>query len=924
MYEPAFHLKTAKLFTARLVLGVWCCVTAPHALAQSEQLKSDSTRTSDQKHYIYIQDGHLSEVITQISRIYDINILFSTELIVGENTNIIIGTYSLDEVLDQALKVTPFTYQFVDASTVAIVANRSKSPSTSPIQTVISPHLSTSEENQKLRLNQIVVTGTRVRDRSAYASLAPIDIIDGAHIRANVSDELSDGLARNLPSFTAYRYPLSDGLIFNRPTGLRSLNSEHTLVLVNGKRRHKSAFLESTNGHAVDLSQIPLNIIERVEVLRDGASAQYGSDAIAGVINVILDDNVEQSVFVQTSQYYEGDGTSLRAGIRSGKAFANHSFFNFDLEAFGSNSTSRSRQRQDAIEFEIAHPEIDLPDPVQRWGKPHRKGVRFATNLKSYLSDDLLFYSFTNLNLTEGSSDLNWRNPDTNRAYNQSDEFPNFTLNSIYPKGFTPTFGMNDTDIAIFAGFKNTPADIPNVLAWDFSVGMGQNTIDYFLHRSINASLGPQSPTSFKPGTLQQSELVSNFDVSYQLPLGFNTENLNIAAGLEARTDAYRVKAGDPASYAIGPGILNDLPPGSNGFPGYTQQQAINVSEVSSAAYFDTEVPLTPHWTLGFATRIENSNTYDNNLTGKLSSRYSITPELALRATYSTGFHAPTQGQLYSERTFQSLDVETLDILTSGRLASTSPVAHIVSQRDDIDITPLRPELSNNYSIGFSYTTHNDSSFTADFYQINVEDRLSLTNALVLTPQERAAISQIEDFKNIDISTVNFLQNNMNTRTRGIDLVASKAIALKTVQLDLTAAYNFNETRVLDLNSLENTLLRLRTENQTPKQRASISANVFNDAWSLTGRLRYYGPWKYDSSSEVGAPLQTFGEELIFDLSFSYDLSYSTNLQFGVENLFNNYPDEASYQSNRGLIYSRNAPYDTDGGVAYIKLKFKK
>ncbi len=922
MYELSLRLEVLKSISASLALGIWCCASISPAMAQIEPSSPAADMTSDVKNYVYIQNDDLSEVLTKLSHIYDTNILFSSEELSGKTANIVIGSFTLSEVLTTILEPQNLEFVHVDINSIAIIPSNQPAPEIIPFQKAQKSR--SFHPPKTLRLNQIVVTGTRAPNRSIFSSLAPIDIIQGSHIRANISDDLSDGLARSLPSFTAYRYPLSDGLIFNRPTGLRSLNAEHTLVLVNGKRRHKSAFLESTNGHAVDLSQIPLNIIERVEVLRDGASAQYGSDAIAGVINVILDEDVEQSLFLQTSQYYEGDGTSIRAGIRSGKAFFDQSFFNFDLEAFGSEPTSRSRQRQDALDFEAAHPEIELPDPVQRWGKPHRKGVRLATNLKSYLTPKLIFYNFANLNLTEGSSDLNWRNPDTNRAFNESDAFPNFSLNTIYPKGFTPNFGVNDTDISIFAGLKNDSISNTGTINWDFSLGYGQNTIDYFLRHSINASLGPNSPTSFTPGTLQQTELLSNLDVNYQIPLPNNDKNISIAAGLEARSDGYRVKAGDLASYAIGSGIVDDLPPGSNGFPGYTQQQAIKVSEVSSAAYIDTEIPLTSRWTLGFATRFENSKAYDNNFTGKLSSLYQVTPEFLFRTTFSTGYHAPTQGQLYSERTNQSLDVETLDVLTNGRIAPTSPIAKIVSKRDDVSIIPLRPETSENFSFGFAYNLDHQISVTADLYQINVDDRLSLTNSLVLTGEERAAVSQIDGFKNIDISTVNFLQNNMNTRTRGLDIVTSKFFELETAQLNLTAAYNYNETRVLDLNSIENTLLRLRTENQTPTHRASVSAELSKDKWSITGRLRYYGPWRYDASSNIDDPLQTFGEEFIFDLSLSYDLNNSLYLQAGVENLFNNYPDEASYQSNRGLIYSRNAPYDTDGGVAYIKLKYSK
>ncbi|GAA0341273.1 hypothetical protein GCM10009092_02250 [Bowmanella denitrificans] len=310
--------------------------------------------------------GSFEQAISQISALFNANILYPAGLLSQQQTPAINGQYNFRQALALLLSEQPVQVQWLNAQSVILTATTQDKQ----------PRSDVSPQQSAQAMDEIIVTGTRVAARTRYDSMSAIDILttpDGTG-----SQDLLNTLAFYLPSFTAFRLPLNDGRIFNRSFGLRGLNSDHTLILVNGKRRHRSAFVETEDGHPIDLSKIPSNAIKRIEVMRDGASAQYGSDALAGVINVILEDGEQSAGFAQYGQYFQGDGVNWRGGMRLGWQDTNEDFSMLSLSGYRNAPTSRGTQPQDARIFAQQHPELKVPDPVQRWGLPEQEGLQLA------------------------------------------------------------------------------------------------------------------------------------------------------------------------------------------------------------------------------------------------------------------------------------------------------------------------------------------------------------------------------------------------------------------------------------------------------------------------------------------------------------------------------------------------------------------
>jgi len=750
----------------------------------------------------------------------------------------------------------------------------------------------------------VVVTGTREANRTVFESLAPVDVLNEEAIQDSASSEIGDALAQIVPSFNVQRLPLADGLVFVRPATLRNLSPDQTLVLLNGKRLHRSALLGSRGAQAPDFGQIPSFAVQNIQVLRDGASAQYGSDAIAGVVNVILDDTPGYRAFAQYGQYYEGDGATTRVGGRAGYEIGAGGVLSLTAEYTTSDATSRSRQRPDAIALQVANPTLQVPNPVQRWGQPDLEALRLAFNFETAVGNALRAYAFGTYGQGEGVSDFNWRNPaGTPNVYNPSTAFPGFNVRTLYPAGFTPIFGQEDQDYQLVGGLKG---DLDDTFSWDVSVSYGSNEIEYSLSNTINASLGPQSPTAFKPGTLGQSELNLNADFVYRLDAGL-AKPVNVAFGAERRIETYEVTAGDPASYAIGPGAATGLAPNSNGFPGFSPKQAGEFDQSSHAAYVDIEAPVTEQWTAAAAVRYEDFSEFGSTTDYKVSTRYAFTDDFAARASFSTGFRAPTPGQLFSTSTTQGLDTVTLLVFNSGRLSPSDPLA--ISR----GAKPLKPEESEALSAGFTWRTDIGLSGSVDAYRVDVTDRFSQSATLpvpVGTP-------------NPDRFTgVSFFVNAFDTSTEGVDVTVSYETPIGPGTFNGVFAYNYNETTVEGgtASIVTNAQQRRVFEEGRPQQNATASATYRVGPFEGQARARYYGNWTDSTGNTTGLIFQEFGSITLVDLSASFDINEAITVRVGAENVFDTYPEEAIFQANRGLIYSRNAPYDTDGGQYYVRM----
>ncbi len=769
-------------------------------------------------------------------------------------------------------------------------------------------------ETAETQVDTIVVTGTRRVDRTAFESTAPVDVVSQEALKSIVSDEIMDKLAATTPSFNVQRLPAADGQAFVRPATLRGLSPDQTLVLVNGKRRHRSAVLGGRGQQGVDLAALGTSGIDRIEVLRDGASAQYGSDAIAGVINIILSDKTGFDGYAQTGRYYAGDGQKTEVGARYGVKLGDKGGVLVGaIDYTNADATSRTRQRPDAIAFQAANPGIKVPNPVQRWGQPDREVWRGSLNLTLPITDAVEAYGFATYSDLHGVTDFNWRNPSNDTSYKTSPVFPGWSLNQLYPAGFSPKFGQDETNASVNGGVRGDALG----WAWDLSAGWGRDKVDYFLKNSINASFGPQSPTRFDDGSLIQQEETANFDVSRPLDLPTLAKPANLALGLEARKETYKIEAGDRYSWDVGPGAPAGLPSGSNGFPGYAPSQAGSWNQTSYAAYGDLDLPFSERFDVDLAVRHEHFSEFGDTTDGKVAARWEFAPGFAFRGAASTGFRAPTAGQINNTRTSQGLNTTTLLLFTSGRLSPVNPISVALGGK------PLKPETSRNYSFGFVFR-HEGVTGSIDYYHINVDDRFAVSPNFPVSSDLRAQLVAAGIPGADSLTTVSYFTNSFDTATQGVDAVVSWRGAFWGGHGGLTAAWNWNDTQVTRSKATEvSRLARINIQDGLPEHAANLSFDYARGPISGLVRVRWSGRWTDAQQNGAADLIQTFGAKTLVDLSVSAQLTSALKLTVGAENLFDTYPDEATFQASRGLIYSRNAPYDTDGGLWYARLSAK-
>ncbi|HEX2671519.1 MAG TPA: TonB-dependent receptor [Polyangiaceae bacterium] len=806
-------------------------------------------------------------------------------------------------------------------------------------------------EAQTEQLSGVVVTGTRRSTRTEFDSSAPIDVVTAADLGTVPSRDLNDKLAATVPSFNVQRLPLADGAIFNRPATLRGLSPDQTLVLINGKRRHRSAYIDVTaqGSQAVDLNEIPLAAIERVEVLRDGASAQYGSDAIAGVINIILKDKPGASGYLQGSVYQEGDGGSYLAGINGGWALGKRGSLNLTLEGGAGNATSRSNQRPNAQAL-IDNGNIYVKRPaVQRFGQPDTRNFIAFVNSKYQLADSAEAYLFGNFGYHWGENDFNYRNPTQGSVFTSTQPPDVFNANFAtlpkvyqdwynnnpavqagYPGGFTPRFSATSLDGSAVAGVRG---DITPDLTWDLSGRYGVNHIDYYLRDTINASQGPTSLKAFNTGTKQQTEYGANLDFNYSLPAGLK-DPINVAFGGEFRRESYKVGKGQPDSYAIGPLGAIGLAGGANGFFGTGPNQAGTWGRNSVAGYVDVDADLTRRFNVGGAGRAEHYSDAGSALTGKVSSRITVIDQLNLRGALSTGFRAPTPGQSNLTNTNQFPSPDGSSIQTNGTIPPTNPISALKGGE------ALKPEKSVNISFGFVTQPLKKLSFSADVYRIDIRDRIGLSQRYTLTAEEQADLVAGGVAAAQGLTSFNFFVNGYKTRTQGLDLVLSYGIDLsRNSQLNITGAANFNKTKVQSFEAgVIDARQRQYIEDRLPQRVTVLSIEYVHGPASILARARDYSSWTepLDPTTDASGALiynQKFSEEVFFDLAASYGITMNARLTLGAENIFNNYPDKAKYPNTQeaaasgaipsnGRIYPSQRPYESDGARYYARLNF--
>jgi len=800
-------------------------------------------------------------------------------------------------------------------------------------------------------IEEIVTTGTRAKARSVEDSPAPVDVLAGDYF-ANQGDTDLQNLVRNVvPSYNVNMQPISDAATVVRPANLRGLAPDHTLVLINGKRRHRAAVIYwlgngvANGAQGPDISAIPSIALKQVEVLRDGAAAQYGSDAIAGVMNFILKDDAEGlTVEGKWGQYQEGDGDTYAVAANLGLPLTSAGYANFSFEYGESDATSRSVQRDDAAAL-IAAGNTNVANPAQIWGSPEiTDDIKFWGNLGLDLGNGNTAYAFGNISSKHVDGGFYFRNPNTRAAVFSGDggqtlligdlqeaagggsagcptvpivnDVPDaaalaevfardecFSFQEMFPGGFTPRFGGDVSDTSLVAGVRG---ELDNGLRWDLSAGAGRNEVDFFIRNTVNASLGPATPTTFNPGAYTQLENMVNLDFGYS-----PTDNTNIAFGAEYRLEEFEITVGQEESFQIGPLAPQGFSAASNGFPGFSNLAGGTFDRRNTALYVDGEWEPTDALLLGAAVRFEDFDDFGTTTNYKVAANWHITDNFGLRGTASTGFKAPTPGQSNAYNVSTEFDLVNQELVNNGTVPSTTPVAELRGGR------PLKPEESRNYTLGTFFHV-GDLDVTIDLFKIDVDDRLNLSQNFTLTQQEiddliAAGITSAGNLQNF-----RFFVNDFDTETEGVDVVATYPIDWGNSNTDISLAFNQTKTKISRFNptTIDDTRI-LQVEKGLPETRWNLQANHFWGDFRFLARVSFYDDW-YDSEDT-----QFYSGKTILDLEGAYTFNERTTIVFGMQNALDETPDEnPNAAAGVGNRYSQYTPFGFNGGFWYLRLKY--
>ncbi|MFA7261761.1 MAG: TonB-dependent receptor [Caulobacter sp.] len=771
------------------------------------------------------------------------------------------------------------------------------------------------------QVDELVVTGTRTAGRSRLDTLAPVDVVTSETIAERGTTELAAALAAAAPSINFPRPSLTDGTDAIRPATLRGQGPDQTLVLVNGARRHPTA-LVNLNGSvgrgsaAVDLNAIPSVAIDRIEVLRDGASAQYGSDAIAGVINLRLREARSGGGITITSGQFITELDTPRAGrsrqMSDGRTTTVAGWQGLPLGADGFLTVSgeyRDRANTNRSDFD---PRVTPSRVTARFGDPDVTDLTLYANAGAPLSGGWESYGWASYQKREAASAAFFR-----LATSATQNVP-----AIYPNGFLPLITTDTEDYSVAGGARG---DL-NGFNVDVNLVYGRNQIDYGVEHSLNASLGATSPTSFDAGSLIYDQLVLSLDAAREYDVGF-AGPLNVAFGLEARRESYEIRAGEPASYIRGP--FTAAATGAQSFPGLQPSNEVDESRDAIGVYVDLEGELIENLTASAAVRYENYSDFGSNTSGKLAARYDFTPAFAIRGAVSSGFRAPSLQQQYFTST-ATVFIGGVPFET-GTFPSISPVGVILGGK------PLEAETSTNYSAGLVFHAAG-FELTVDGYQINVDNRIVLSENL--TGSATAAVGTtsriIYDLLSpYGSSAARFFINGVNTETKGIDVVARYRITSDTFgRFDLTAAANFNDltvTRVPTTAAVSSLpvppALFSRQNIKRFEEGAPETKWVLQNDWSLgdlgaTLRGVYYSDVL--SPGTATATDASVGAHWIIDLEARYQIPGGPKLAVGADNLFDEYPDALPITLNTSgaTPFSSFSPFGFNGRFVYARLSY--
>jgi iron complex outermembrane receptor protein len=871
-------------------------------------------------------------------------------------------------------------------------------------------------------IEEIVTTGVRGRPRTAVDSAVPVDTFNADQIEAVASADTVDIIQTLVPSYNASRQPISDGATFIRPAELRGLPSHHTLVLVNGKRRHRAALVSigGSGTQGPDVATIPSTALKNVEVLRDGASSLYGSDAIAGVINFILkDDNEGFSLSAGTGEYYEGDGTSYRVAANLGLPLTENGFLSLSAEVEEADTTERAIPYCEswfcidpsnpifattgAIDqafvtgtpdpagygsipagwldpYILAYPDASSPlNPhnasveggtnVMPWGQPNRESFRTFANAGIDLGNDMELYGWANYSTSKADGGFYHRYP-----FNGTIEPTREADGSVYwpmdkfRSGFTPRFEGEIEDIGVTGGIRGGS----DAFTWDVSGRYGSDEIDYRLFNTVNPSMGAASPTDFKPGKLQNEEVQFQVDLTNSFDVG-TASDMVLAYGVSYMDETYNVhQSADQASYLAGPHSVADpydfctdeadpalrtptaagaaaaadpiwpmdctntsdpvytvVGVGANGFPGYSPQFSDEYNRDSYAVYGEISTDVTDNFFIQAAVRYEDYSDFGNETVGKLAGRFRVNDNFAIRGSFGTGFRAPTPGQQgttnVSTRLPNGIPVAT------GLFPASGPVAQALGA------VPLKAETSTSYTLGVTADV-GELTFTVDYFSIEIDDRFRAISTLDVSADPLGDPDAYARFLALEaagvagansIGGVNYFQNAIDTTTTGLDIVASYPIDWGNGQdTSVSFALNWYEEE-LDADPLDilNAEDEYDLENYDPNVRFNLTAmHTFNEAFSLMGRVRYYGEADNSNSGGTGPNglrFQVMDSVTYFDLEGSYRLNDNWRFTVGARNLFDEYPPALTREIGDdccGEKYSSGIVAPWQGGYWYGRI----
>lgn len=808
-------------------------------------------------------------------------------------------------------------------------------------------------------------------------------MISASDLTTQPTANMLDTVKNVVPSFFVPQNTISDASSFVRSPSLRGLPGDEVLVMLDGKRFNRSALVQVYSGgdtglsygsQGSDISAIPALAIKNLQVLRDGATAQYGSDAIAGVLNYGLRDNDHGIELVgRYGQFYDhGDGKSYQIAGNVGFSLGGQGFVNLTGEYDDDGQTSRGATRPNAVLFAEANPSLanqlpNYPDPVQIWGSSPSHGYKLLLNSALDVTDTSKIYLFANVAHNTTNESFNYRPSqsftgltDTTGATHSSgangsfkpiyltpcptgnatcpaggfiQDANTFLFSSVYPAGFTPRFvGVTDQAYGTL-GYKGKTS---SGFSYDLSGSLSRNSLDLSMYNSLSSSFGPQSQTSFKFGKITQKEFDLNADFSYPIEAGLASP-VTLSWGAEYRRETYTSTAGDLQSYAAGPyanqplyvetttpGVYTPVldtngnqvvatqSPAASGYGGTSPDAAGSWSQKSYGFYGDIETDLTKALSIGIAGRYEHYSNFGGAGVGKFNAIYHISPVLAVRGTVGTGFHAPSPGQSHNS-------ILTTNFVAGNQVQTgTYPVDNPIAQYYGAE--PLKPEKSTNWGAGIVVTPQAGASLTVDYYNIKVRNRIFISEPFDVTAADIIAqpgLAAVGEGGN-----VSYFTNGLDTLTRGLDVVGTYRTDLGQGSLNLTLAYNYNKSTVSRANAnVISTAQVIDIERLAPNHRATFSANWTAGAFTLNARENFYGTWKdavdYPTATDANGNVtdaQTFGSKFTTDLDVSYTFQNHYTLTVGAVNLFNTKPDKIA-ASSFNPIYTKT--YSLSDGEVY-------